>query len=78
MLSENKLTGPVPAEWGQLRWLYWLTLYGNHLAGPLPQSLTKLTMLALFYFDDTELCAPRDRTFQAWLQDISDVRGGNC
>ena len=77
-VTANNLEGPLPVEWGQLRWLYWLTLYGNHLTGPLPRSLSGLEILALFYFHDTELCAPLDSDFQEWLRGVGDVRGRNC
>ena len=55
-----------------------LALSHNSLAGPLPQSLTGLKALEQFYFDNTELCAPRDRAFQDWLRSIDDVRGASC
>ena len=55
-----------------------LALSHNSLAGPLPQSLTGLKALEQLYFDNTELCAPRDRACQAWLRGIDDVRGASC
>ena len=70
--------GALPAEWGWLDHLMELALSHNSLAGPLPQSLTGLKALEQFYFDNTELCAPRDRVFQDWLRGIDDVRGASC
>ena len=77
-LSENRLTGALPAECGHLSKLEQLDLARNNLTGPLPQSLTRLKALELFYFDDTKLCAPRDRAFQEWLGGMGDVSGANC
>ena len=77
-LSENNLTGTLPAELGQLGKLEELDLSKNNLRGPLPLSLTGLTALVELHFDNTELCAPRDRAFQEWLGGMSDVSGANC
>ena len=58
--------------------LEWLDLRENNLKGPLPLSLTGLTALRTLYFNSTELCAPPDRTFRAWLRGIDYVSGANC
>ena len=78
-LSENLLSGAVPSELGNLSGLVGLYLSDNaDLSGALPQSLTRLTELKWFYFEDTGLCAPTDASFQRWLESIEDTRGANC
>ena len=78
-LVNNQLNGPIPATLGNLTNLEQLLLNGNQLRGALPQSLTRLTKLTEFYFGgDTELCAPLDSAFQAWLQGIAASSGDNC
>ena len=74
-LGDNQLSGPVSEALGNLAVLTELIINNNPLRGTLPLSLTKLTDLDTFYFDNTDLCEPIDTTFQAWLQDIPDVRG---
>ena len=75
----NQLSGPIPATLGNLTNLERLLLNGNQLRGALPQNLTRLTKLTEFYFGgDTELCAPLDSAFQAWLQGIAASSGDNC
>ena len=59
-LRENNLTGELPPELGNLSGLEVLYLFGNQLTGELAQSLTRLTHLREFDFDDNAgLCAPR-------------------
>jgi len=55
-----------------------LTLSSTMLSGVLPLSLTNLSMLDLFWFDNTDLCEPNDAAFQAWLQGISQVQSTGC
>ena len=73
-LSENKFTGPVPAELGNLTRLTQLRLNGSGFTGRLPMNLINLPNLQHFQFEDatTELCAPRDPDFVAWLGAIPD------
>ncbi len=75
----NQLSGALPEELGNLINLEVLILNYNKLSGPLPQSLTSLTKLMSFSFGrGTELCAPLDAAFQAWLQGIEETDGPNC
>lgn len=77
-IYDNELTGSIPPELGSTRLLRTLSITGNPLAGPLPGTLTRLT-LEIFYWNDTDLCAPTDDAFQEWLNSIDDHEGGgNC
>ncbi|MDE0552657.1 MAG: leucine-rich repeat domain-containing protein [Candidatus Poribacteria bacterium] len=78
-LHRNQLVGGIPSELGNLSNLEFLLLQDNtSLMGALPQSLTGLTKLEQFYFNNTGLCAPLDAAFQMWLQDIAEASGSNC
>ncbi len=77
-LRENQLTGQVPPELGTLTTLTDLFLSANPLNGTLPLSFVNLSMLDLFWFDETNLCEPIDPAFQAWLHTISNVRSTGC
>lgn len=78
-LHTNQLTGEIPTALGNLSNLEVLWLQDNaSLMGALPQSLSGLTKLQQFYFNNTGLCAPLDAAFQAWLQGITDHSGSNC
>ena len=75
----NRLSGALPEELGNLANLEELILNYNQLRGPLPRSLTRLTKLMHFSFGKgTDLCAPLDAAFQAWLRGIADTDGPNC
>jgi hypothetical protein len=74
-ISDNQLAGSVPAELGGLGGLIELGLGNNQsLAGPLPMSLTNLSLVTLQY-DGTALCAPADQRFQDWLTTVDFVAG---
>ena len=78
-LSDNLLTGTLPIVLGRLTSLEDLQLQDNiGLAEPLPQSLTDLQHLEQLILHGTQLCAPRDAGFQAWLEGISGRRVTNC
>ena len=77
-LYVNQLSGGVPAELGDLANLVELYLNGNAaLTGALPESLTRLSRLALLDITDSALCAPADAAFLAWLAAL-DFRGTTC
>jgi hypothetical protein len=71
-LEMNDLSGEVPSQLGNLSNLQELKLNWNPLSGSLPQSLTNID-LSLFWFSDTDLCEPRDSTFQSWLAGIPNL-----
>ena len=70
-LSRNGLTGSVPPELGRLSALRDLSVAWNTgLRGALPRELTALR-LEEFSTGGTELCAPADADFRAWLASMA-------
>ena len=76
-LYDNHLTGPVPAWVGDLAGLETLVLAFNPLTGTLPRSLIGLSSLADLDISETDVCAPGDDEFRAWLSGI-DFSGATC
>ena len=76
-LSQNGLTGRLPATLGHLDRMTSLRIGGNALSGPLPMALARLPLLELHYAD-TELCAPASAEFRAWLGTIFSHEGTNA
>lgn len=77
-LEGNELTGPVPGELGSIPRLQSVRIADNPLLGPLPRDLIGLP-LVYFHWNNTELCAPADDVFQAWLNSIFENTGnGDC
>ena len=74
VLSSNGLSGSLPREVGDLQGLTKLDVGGNELWGPLPQSLTNLSLQELRYAS-TELCVPDDDSFREWLTAIATHDG---
>ena len=74
-IQYNQLTGGVPKELGDLANMKTLELRNNRgMSGPLPSSLTNVSLLVLS-LDSTQLCAPSDPAFQAWLAGIPTRSG---
>ncbi|MDE2719790.1 Ig-like domain-containing protein [Candidatus Palauibacter polyketidifaciens] len=74
-LADNGMTGRVPARLGQLSSLTSLRIGGNPgLEGPLPLSLSALSLRELHYAD-TGLCISPARSFGAWLGAIPSHEG---
>ncbi|MDE2980795.1 MAG: Ig-like domain-containing protein [Gemmatimonadota bacterium] len=73
-LRRNGLSGTLPSTLGDLSRLTTLRIGGNTLSGPLPLSLTQVTLRALHYAN-TSLCAPVDGGFQEWLNTVSSHEG---
>ena len=69
-LSDNGLAGRVPESLAQLTNMDTLRIDGNEgLTGPLPLSLSTLSLQELGY-SDTGLCIPPGRPFGEWLATI--------
>ena len=69
-LASNNLSGALPAGLAGLSTLERLDFSGNEgLTGPLPGNWTELS-LAYLRMEGTQLCAPPDTEFQAWLDEI--------
>ena len=73
-LAGNGLSGRLPAGLGDLAALTALRVGDNALSGRLPRTLLDLPLGELDY-DGTELCAPADEVFRAWLDAIAVLRG---
>ncbi|MDE0075394.1 MAG: M66 family metalloprotease [Gammaproteobacteria bacterium] len=78
-VENNDLSGPVPPELGGLASLRGLGLTGNpRMAGPLPAELTSLGRLERLLAGGTDLCAPADPAFAAWLDGVHTRRVVPC
>ena len=73
-LSGNGLDGHLPSNLGALARMTELRIGGNSLSGRLPLSLAQ-TPLREFRYSDTDLCAPGEPAFQAWLNAIPSHQG---
>ena len=77
-LASNDLTGALPPELAGISTLRELSLANNSgLSGPLPARLTDLRLETLLT-GGTNLCAPSDPGFQAWLQTVHKRRVAPC
>ena len=54
-LDHNQLTGPIPAELGQLTQLQYLTLFNNELTGEIPTELAQLAQLQYLTLHNNQL-----------------------
>ena len=54
-LFNNRLSGTIPKELGQLTQLQRLYLWGNQLSGTIPKELGQLTQLQVLYLDNNQL-----------------------
>ena len=78
-LSANSLEGPLPATFGNLTRLQHLRVGQNpELSGTVPASLSGLRNLKSFLAGATDLCAPDDDRFLAWLRAIPVSRLAPC
>lgn len=79
ILAENRFSGALPAELGELEQLNGLILNDNPgLAGPVPLSLGSLRSVYEFLAGGTDLCAPADPAFIAWLEGRPQRRLARC
>ena len=79
-ISSNDLSDPQTlVGLSRITTIQRLAINDNDFSGELPSTMTRLTLMRLFYFHDNDgLCAPADDDFQDWLVDIRDVRGDTC
>ena len=61
-LGSNQLSGPIPAELGNLKSLEVLTLFENQLSGRIPAELGNLPRLTVLGLFDNQLtgCVPAE------------------
>ncbi len=79
-LRSNDLSDPqILIGLSRITTLQRLAINDNKFSGQLPRSMTALTLMRIFYFNDNKgLCAPADAEFQNWLTGIRDFLGPNC
>ena len=79
-ISSNDLSDPQTlVGLSRITTIQRLAINDNDFSGELPSTMTRLTLMRLFYFhDNAGLCAPADDDFQDWLVGIRDVRGDTC
>ena len=79
LLPQNRLTGPIPAELGELSRLQWLMLQENDLSGEVPAELGRLSTVLALYLQGNNLAGPLPSSFTALRQlqvlDISNNAG---
>ena len=75
VLAGNSLTGPLPPELRDLTALVTLWIHDTELAGAIPDGFVDLDLRS-FHWQNTQLCAPANDTFQQWLRSIRDHMGG--
>ena len=73
-LTNNGLSGQVPASLSELTRLTILRINENDLSGRLPLALAALS-LREFHYADTELCTPANGSFREWLKTIESHEG---
>ena len=79
VISGNALTGSVPPAFGGMSSLKQLALTNNPgMAGALPSRLVDLRQLEDLLVGGTDLCAPSDPDFQAWLDGVHKRRIAPC
>ncbi len=79
LLDNNNMEGPVPPGLGGMASLQKLSLtYNTGMEGALPTEMTDLHQLDVLLAGDTDLCAPSDADFRAWLEGVSKRRIAPC
>ena len=78
-MARNRLTGPIPYTYGQISNLRYLILYDNPgLTGLLPRGFLHLEKLESIEFSGTQVCAPNDADFSAWLSGLRNRAIARC
>ena len=78
-VQDNGLAGGIPSSLARLRGLLRLAAFNNAgLSGALPDALTGLPHLFSLHLGSTDVCAPRTREFQEWLDGLATARVLRC
>lgn len=78
-IQANDFSGAIPPEFGNLKQLQQFSASNNlGLTGPLPVELTRLKALRTLLLGGTELCAPTDSQFLAWLRTVGATFVRRC
>ena len=79
-LRSNDLSDPrILVGLSRITTIQRFAINDNDFSGQLPRSMTNLTLMRIFYFNDNRgLCAPADAEFQNWLTSIRNFRGPTC
>ena len=78
-LDNNVLSESLPPDIGRLANLRELGLSNNlEMSGTLPSNLTNLRELETLQAGGTDLCAPNDPPFAAWLEGVPTRRIASC
>ena len=71
------MSGPIPAELGNLGALGVLWLHDNQLSGPIPATFANLDSLVVLRVSGNNICVPRsDTVFTAWLDGVDHDTNG--
>ena len=77
--QDNDHSGPLPAELSGMRSIGYLSLTGNkRLVGSLPAGFTGFKEMWGLHTAGTELCAPNELGFLAWLSTVQHQRVKVC
>ena len=88
-LNDNPISGEVPPSVGSMTVLQSARFSDTGLSGPLPRTVLQIPTCATedrcggaglhtFTFNSSELCAPADDEFTAWLEGIFNAAGPRC
>ena len=78
-MGRNRLTGPIPYSYGQISNLRILSLYDNPgLIGRLSREFLHLENLESIEFSGTQVCAPNDADFSAWIAGLRNRTIDRC
>ena len=87
-LNDNPVSGEIPPSVGSMTALWSGRFHNTGLSGPLPRTLLQIPTcatsdgcgggLSYFTFEASQLCAPADDEFTAWLDGIFGASGSRC
>lgn len=77
-LSNNQLSGQIPPDLGNCKYLNKLVLANNKLSGPIPFQLSNLDRLSSFYIANNGLSGPIPATLARFDESDFDGNNGLC